>query len=119
MFVQSMVFRPNLVVEHPDWPFVGVSYAYRNQGAHTHYKHYYSWNELFEGVPGIKEETAKPIKNHSQGATIISGPLLLPADKKCKVFDITGREIDENRLAKGIYFIKVDNEIVTKVVKIK
>ncbi|MCK4250704.1 choice-of-anchor J domain-containing protein [candidate division WOR-3 bacterium] len=117
--VQSMVFRPNLIPEHPDWPFIGVSYAYRNQGAHTHYKHYYSWNELFEGVPGIKEKTAKPIKNHSQGATIISGPLLLPADKKCKVFDITGREVKSHLLRPGIYFVEIDGELTTKVIKIR
>ncbi|GAJ05178.1 unnamed protein product, partial [marine sediment metagenome] len=92
--VQSMVFRPNLILEHPDWPFVGVSYAYRNQGAHTHYKHYYSWNELFEGVPGIEEQDLCPSKKYNYSATIFSGPLQLPVGKKCKVFDITGRQVE-------------------------
>lgn len=117
--VQSMVFRPNLILEHPDWPFVGVSYAYRNQGAHTHYKHYYSWNELFEGVPGVEEQDLCPSKKYNYSATIFSGPLQLPVGKKCKVFDITGRQVDRDKLSPGIYFIEIDGTIKQKVVKVR
>jgi len=117
--VQSMVFRPNLILEHPDWPFVGVSYAYRNQGAHTHYKHYYSWNELFEGVPGIEEQDLCPSKKYNYSATIFSGPLQLPVGKKCKVFDITGRQVDRDKLSPGIYFIEIDDKLTHKVIKIR
>jgi len=52
-------------------------------------------------------------------STIIKGPLLLPADKKCKVFDITGREVEPLRLISGIYFIEIDGKIAQKVIKIK
>jgi hypothetical protein len=69
--------------------------------------------------PGITEDITKPTKSYSTMPTIVTGHLLLPVDNNYKVFDITGREIDANRLAPGIYFIQVDNEIVTKVVKIK
>ena len=68
---------------------------------------------------GVAEQVEKLVKEYHTDPTIFSGPLILPADKNCKVFDITGREVDANQLAPGIYFIQVDNEIVTKVVKIK
>jgi hypothetical protein len=49
--IHSMVIAPNRVVDEPDSVFLGVSYAYRGQGAHVHPRLYYSWNELFAGVP--------------------------------------------------------------------
>jgi hypothetical protein len=67
---------------------------------------------------GIAEENTVVRKNNYD-ASIISGHLLLPQNENCKVFDITGREIHTLNPAPGIYFIQVDNEIVTKVVKIK
>jgi hypothetical protein len=61
---QQMVFRPNIIVEHPDWPCVGVSYARRMSAANNFPKLWYSWDELFEGMPGIQEYTAiKPQHN--------------------------------------------------------
>ncbi len=53
------------------------------------------------------------------GATIISGPLVLPEGKKCKVFDITGRTVLPADLRSGIYFIEIDGKISQKVVKIR
>jgi hypothetical protein len=67
---------------------------------------------------GIAEENTVVRKNNYD-ASIISGHLLLPQNENCKVFNITGREIHTLNPAPGIYFIQVDNEIVTKVVKIK
>jgi hypothetical protein len=49
--IHSMVIAPNRVVDEPDSVCLGVSYAYRAQGAHVHPRLYYSWNELFAGVP--------------------------------------------------------------------
>ena len=115
----SMVLRPNIAVEHPDWPFVGVSYARRYRAAQTQGKIWYSWNELFDGVPGIVEVVQKPIKKSMPMATIMSGPLQMPKDKNYKIFDITGRQVHTHNPAPGVYFIQVNNEIVTKVVKIK
>lgn len=115
----SMVLRPNIAVEHPDWPFVGVSYARCYRAAQTQGKIWYSWNELFDGVPGIVEVVQKPIKKSMPMATIISGPLQMPKDKNYKIFDITGRQVHTHNPAPGVYFIQVNNEIVTKVVKIK
>jgi hypothetical protein len=81
--------------------------------------YYDVWLLKIAPEPGIAEDITKPTKSYSTMPTIITGHLLLPVDNNYKVFDITGREIDANRLAPGIYFIQVDNEIVTKVVKIK
>ena len=117
----SMVLRPDLVVTNPDWPCVGVSYARCQSSAHTQGKVWYSWNELFEGVPGvdIKEVVMHPDRKKCLPATIIAGPLHVPNGKNWKVFDITGREIDINRMSMGIYFIKIGQESVQKVVKIR
>ena len=51
--------------------------------------------------------------------TIIYGPFIFPEGKNCKIFDITGREINTLNPVPGIYFIEVDGEIKQKVVKIR
>ena len=67
---------------------------------------------------GMKEENAIVRKN-SFSATILSGPLQLPKDKTCKVFDITGRAVMPNKIKPGIYFIEVDGVISHKIIKVK
>jgi hypothetical protein len=52
-------------------------------------------------------------------ATIFSRPLYLPEDKECKVFNITGRVVDPDKIQPGVYFMEIDNEIIQKVVKIR
>jgi hypothetical protein len=52
-------------------------------------------------------------------ATIFSGPLQLPEDKKCKVFDITGRVVEPTKITCGIYFIEVEGHITQKIVRIR
>jgi len=118
---QQMVIRPNAITEHPDWPCVGVGYARRRVAAHHFPKFWYSWNELFEGVPGVEEVVVSvPIKNHNViSATIVRGRLKLPAGKKCRLFDITGRVVEPSRIRPGIYFIEVDGVVTQKVVKVR
>jgi hypothetical protein len=53
------------------------------------------------------------------GATIFSGPLVLPKGKTCRIFDITGRIVMPNVMKPGIYFIEVDGKISQKVIKVK
>jgi hypothetical protein len=71
--------------------------------------------------PGVKEQpTIKPVNRHNViGATVFAGPLILPISNKCKVFDITGRQIYTLDPAPGIYFIQVDDKTINKVIKIK
>lgn len=52
-------------------------------------------------------------------ATMISGPLLLPEGKNCRVFDITGRVVIPDKIKPGIYFIEIDGRRIRKVIKIK
>jgi len=117
----SMVLRPDMVVTNPDWSCVGVSYARCYRAAHTQGKVWYSWNELFEGVPGveIKEVAVKPTRTTSLPATIIAGSLRVPKGQKWIIYDIAGRETDVAHMAPGIYFINANRETVRKVVKIK
>lgn len=76
------------------------------------------WLLKIEPDVGIEEEEEPNIES-SYSTTILSGPLLLPAGKKCRVFDITGRVVSPTRIKLGIYFVEIDNRIVQKVVKIK
>lgn len=69
-------------------------------------------------ITGIEEEKAL-VRTSDYGATIISGPLLLPEGKNCKVFDITGRTIVCDKMKSGIYFVEIDGQITGKVVKIR
>ena len=68
---------------------------------------------------GIEEKELSHIKDNDLGATILSGPLNLPKDKKCRVFDITGRVVVPDKIRPGIYFIEVDGVILRKVVKVR
>ncbi len=68
--------------------------------------------------PGIEEDKVESVKSSHFGATIFSGPLLLPEGKKCKVYDITGRVVAPDKMQPGIYFIEVEGKITQKVVKV-
>lgn len=68
---------------------------------------------------GISEKTNNSVTHHKLPATIISGPLLLPEGNIYKVFDITGRTIEPNKIKPGIYFIEIDGKITRKVVKVR
>jgi hypothetical protein len=52
-------------------------------------------------------------------ATIFRGPLQLPEGKNCKVYDITGRVVEPNKIQPSIYFIEVDGVVTQKVVKVR
>jgi hypothetical protein len=69
----------------------------------------------FEGIEEDKVIAEKRIR----GATIISGPLLLPEGKKCRVFDITGRVVAPDKMLPGIYFVEIDGHITQKVIKVR
>ncbi len=70
-------------------------------------------------APGVRENVFMPTDYQNIMPTILTGPLLLPKDLECKVFDITGREIQTNNPAPGIYFIEVEGKIEQKVIKIR
>jgi hypothetical protein len=52
-------------------------------------------------------------------ASIFRGPLQLPKGKKYKVFDITGRVVEPDKIQPGIYFVEVDGVVIQKVVKVR
>jgi hypothetical protein len=70
-------------------------------------------------ITGIGEYDNTISMNNEFGPTIFNGPLQLPKDKTCKVFDITGRVVIPDKIKPGIYFIEVDGKITQKVVKIE
>jgi uncharacterized delta-60 repeat protein len=82
-----------------------------------------SYNEDFVvvslGVTGIEEEFSKGKKSGMVNSTILSGPLQLPKDAKCRVFDIAGREADAVHLSPGVYFVEIDGSVQQKIVKIR
>ncbi|UCF71090.1 MAG: right-handed parallel beta-helix repeat-containing protein [candidate division WOR-3 bacterium] len=70
---------------------------------------------------GIEEEPiVKPIEAGSGfAATVFRGHLQLPEGKKSRVFDITGRIVEPNKIQPGIYFVEVDGVVTQKVVKVR
>jgi hypothetical protein len=68
---------------------------------------------------GVKEQQIKFIRHDNLGATIFSGPLILPEGKNHKIFDITGRIVVSNKMRPGIYFIEIDGKIIQKIIKIR
>ena len=104
----SIVLRPDIAIEHPDWPCVGVSYARCYQAAHTQDKVWYSWNELFEGVPsGVEEEDKWEMEKTNWEVTCSPNPfrervtMHFSGDWKkgklgegeIKIYDISGRMV--------------------------
>lgn len=74
----------------------------------------------YEYVAGIAEETNSITGGNSNPITcIITGPLVLPEGKSCKVFDIIGKEVIPHKIRPGIYFIEVEGYITSKVVKLR
>jgi hypothetical protein len=69
--------------------------------------------------PGIQEHNTIPDHKGNRGATILTGPIQLPSDKTCKVFDVTGRNVLPTQLKPGIFFVEVDGVIIRKVIKVK
>ena len=68
---------------------------------------------------GVEEATALQIGRSDLYSTVIRGPLRLPDGKKCRVFDITGRVVEPDKIQAGIYFIEIDGQIQVKVIKIR
>ena len=68
---------------------------------------------------GIEEDELAVKKVDEITTTILRGPLQLPEGKKCKVYDITGRVVEPNKIQPGIYFIEVDGVVRQKVVKVR
>jgi hypothetical protein len=62
-------------------------------------------------------EPALPYEYHD--ATLFSGPIPLPDDKFCRIFDITGRVVEPDRIQPGIYFLEIEAKIVQKLIKIR
>jgi uncharacterized delta-60 repeat protein len=68
---------------------------------------------------GLMEYKNTTVEKESFMTTFFHGPLQLPEGKKCKVFDITGRGVEPDKITRGIYFVEIDNRIVQKVVKVR
>ena len=76
------------------------------------------WGEFYPLV-GVEEDEARIVKQSSFNPTIFRGPLQLPEGKKCKVFDISGRVVQPDKIQPGIYFVEVDGVVLEKVVKVE
>ena len=83
----------------------------------SNYVAYNPW--LSSPVTDIKERIARDVDIWNYGATIVKGPIQLPAGKKCVVYDISGREIDPVHAGPGIFFVEVEGQQVYKIIKIR
>ncbi len=77
------------------------------------------WIIKTESDVGVEENEPFPVADMEISATIFHGSLQLPKGKKCRVYDITGRVVEPNKVGPGIYFIDVDGVVTRKVVKIR
>jgi hypothetical protein len=72
-----------------------------------------------EMFPGVNDLPSRSIRRQHAMPTIYCDQLMLPAGKKCKVYDISGRRINSLNPAPGIYFLLIDGEMKQKIIKIK
>jgi hypothetical protein len=70
-------------------------------------------------LTGIAEYRPEQLQSNNHGASIIAGNLVLPADTRYVVLDVSGRIVDRDDLKPGIYFICQEQSIVRKVVKVR
>ena len=77
------------------------------------------WLVKFSPDVGVVEEDKISIESPFSVTTIFRGSLQLPEGKTCKVFDITGRIVEPNRITCGVYFIEIDGVVTQKVVKVR
>jgi hypothetical protein len=69
---------------------------------------------------GTDDDTVEtPPEMRRYWTTLIRGPLCLPAGMQCRVFDVSGREVDVNNISPGIYFIEQEGEIIQKIIMIR
>lgn len=68
---------------------------------------------------GVEESRTHHIKHSPLPTTIYSGPLHLPKDRTCRVFDITGKVVAPDKIQTGIYFVEIDGTVSQKVIKIQ
>jgi len=120
--VEQWVARYNGPGNYEDWAFAialdnsgNVYVTGWSMGSGTEY----DYATIKYSSTGIREDMVTRVKNSHLHTTIFSGPLQLPKDKKCKVFDITGRVVIRDKIRPGIYFIEIDGQITHKVIKIK
>lgn len=111
----SLVLRPNIAVAAPDLACIGVSYARRYRAAHTAGKLWYSWNELFDGIAGTIESLTRPLTPELK-TSIVFGPIRLP-HRRCRLFDICGRERQPAAAGPGIYFVADGRAIIQKIIR--
>ena len=64
----------------------------------------------YPSFPGKTETIIAPIEKDDFKIFIISGPLILPQGRACRVFDISGRDIKSQELTPGIYFVEIDGK---------
>lgn len=68
---------------------------------------------------GIEENQDNIVRNKQIVTIIFAGPLVLPEDRECIIFDIFGRQVLSEEISPGIYFIEIDGKINWKVVKFR
>lgn len=66
---------------------------------------------------GINEEKAPQVKQFIP--SIISGSVFLPDLQNFKVYDVIGRSVNPQRLESGVYFIRIDDQVIKKLVRIR
>jgi hypothetical protein len=69
-------------------------------------------------LQGAREEEM-PLSVNYQGPTIISGPLVFPEGINYTIYDVSGRVTTIDKLVPGVYFLKIDGQMMQKVIKIR
>jgi len=71
------------------------------------------------GILGIDEYQDRALSDGHQRPTIIKGPLNLPAGTSWRTFDVAGRELKVNQLNTGVYFLRIEDQPIYKVIKVQ
>jgi hypothetical protein len=66
----------------------------------------------------ITENHDQRVPRNFAGPTIIRGPLLPLIGENANVYDITGKKIESHNPSPGIYFLRIDDNNIQKVIRI-
>lgn len=67
----------------------------------------------------VKEGKKSILKREKSFSTVFTGNLELPKNRKYRLYDISGRVVDNQAMQSGIYFIEIDGKITQKIIKIR
>jgi hypothetical protein len=65
----------------------------------------------------VAENEEQFAEEYDLGPPIVRGPLILPQNTNCELFDISGRKVEVNEMTPGVYYVLEKGKVIQKIIK--